>query len=105
MSRRSSPVLWGPSDRNAVFAKRMAVLFAIASDPAVTVDEIARQVASTDRHVRRLLRELESAGYVSTTGPQNKNHYALRRDAPVLEGRPRPTLGDLLDLLTAPAQD
>jgi DNA-binding IclR family transcriptional regulator len=79
-----------------------AVLVLVATQPQVTATEIGSQLGITERPVRRIIAELEAAGYVRRTREARSNRYEVN---PVLS-LPGPVLrdlavGDLIDILQA----
>jgi predicted transcriptional regulator len=81
------------------------VLVCIANDPGARLRELAEQVGITERAVHRIVVELEDAGYITRRREGRRNQYTIRSESrlhdPVARDRD-PSLGRLLELLTAP---
>lgn len=77
-----------------------AVLILIASQPQITAVEIGSQLGITERPVRRIISELETAGYLRRRREGRVNRYdvnpSLRLPGPVLKDI---AVGDLLGIL------
>ncbi len=71
-------------------------VLAMRSDATLT--HLASRLGVSDRHVRRLLAQLERAGYISIGGRLNRRAYTVHTAAPLAPGRYRPTVGDFLAL-------
>ncbi len=76
------------------------VLLCLAADPAATAEAVARRVGITERSTRRIIGDLEGAGYVAKQRVGRNNHYAidLRRPLrhPVEEHR---DVGELIRMI------
>ena len=53
------------------------VLVCIAQDPDVLLREVAARVNITERATRRIVAELEAAGYLSHVRVGRRNHYEV----------------------------
>jgi len=77
-----------------------AVLILIASQPQITAVDIGSQLGITERPVRRIISELETAGYLRRRRQGRVNRYdvnpSLLLPGPVLKGI---AVGDLLGIL------
>lgn len=77
-----------------------AVLILIASQPQITAVEIGSQLGITERPVRRIISELETAGYLRRRREGRVNRYdvnpSLLLPGPVLKNM---AVGDLLGIL------
>ena len=76
------------------------VLHTIASDPDLRLRDIAERVGITERATRRIVRDLETAGYLEHSRVGRRNHYAINgalslRHPLALHLQ----VGDLLDVL------
>lgn len=78
-----------------------AVLALIAQHGRITAKEIAETLQLTERPVRRIIAELEAAGYLRKQRVGRSNWYRVRYDLPLRRPLPREVaVGDLLRLLT-----
>lgn len=59
------------------------VLLALAEDPEVTVEAVARRVGITERSARRIIAELTGAGYVTKERVGRNNRYRLHPERPL----------------------
>jgi DNA-binding transcriptional ArsR family regulator len=59
------------------------VLLALAEDPEVTVETVARRVGITERSARRIIAELTGAGYVTKERVGRNNRYRLHPERPL----------------------
>ncbi len=76
-----------------------AVLVLMASQPRITATAIGAELGITERPVRRIISELEAAGYVSRTRAGRSNSYEVTNlplPGPVLRDI---VVGDLLNIL------
>ena len=76
------------------------VLICLARDHEARVRDVAAAVGITERAVQRILVELAEAGVIERLRMGRRNHYRVRREAPLrhpLEADH--TVGDLLDAL------
>jgi DNA-binding transcriptional ArsR family regulator len=79
-----------------------AVLVLVATQPRITATEIGSRLGITERPVRRLIAELEAAGYIRRTREGRANRYEVNPVLPL----PGPVfrdlaVGDLIDILQA----
>lgn len=77
-----------------------AVLVLVASQPRITATEIGAQLGITERPVRRIISELEAAGYLRRSREGRVNCYQVNPSLPL----PGPVfrdmaVGDLLAIL------
>jgi DNA-binding IclR family transcriptional regulator len=80
------------------------VLLHISDHPDSTVCEIAEALGTSERHLFRLLSELQRAGYLARVKNGRRNRYLLKADAPLQEGSAgRVTLSEFLALAAPPA--
>ena len=78
-----------------------AVLTLIAQYGQITAKEIAETLQMTERPVRRIIAELEAAGYLQKQRVGRTNRYQVRHDLPLRRSMPHEVaVGDLLRLLT-----
>ena len=77
-----------------------AVLAFIAQHGQITAREIAAALDMTERPVRRIIAELEAAGYLSKHKVGRVNRYRVNLDMPLRRPEVRATaVGDLLRVL------
>jgi DNA-binding MarR family transcriptional regulator len=57
------------------------VLFEIAASPDITIREISDTLGITERHVSRIVRDLQDGGIVAVRRVGRRNEYALSQDA------------------------
>jgi DNA-binding transcriptional ArsR family regulator len=62
--------------------------------------EIARNAGVDERTVSRILKQLEDAGYLSSSRVANRNEYQLHLDRKLQEPRTDGTVGSLVAALT-----
>ncbi len=77
-----------------------AVLVLVATQPRITATAIGSHLGITERPVRRIISELEAAGYLRRTRDGRANRYGVNPVLPL----PGPVLrdiavGDLIDIL------
>lgn len=77
-----------------------AVLLLVATRPRITATEIGSQLGITERPVRRIISELEAAGYLRRRRDGRANRYEANPILPL----PGPVIrdisvGDLIDVL------
>jgi len=60
-----------------------AVLALIAQYGQITAREIATTLGMTERPIRRIIAELDAAGYISKTKVGTLNHYEVNHDLPL----------------------
>ncbi len=77
-----------------------AVLLAVATDPAASLQRLADAAGCDARHVSRLLTDLERHGYLERNGRGRARRFVVLWDAPLYHGGGQ-TVGDLLTLLSA----
>jgi predicted ArsR family transcriptional regulator len=78
------------------------VLVCVAHDPGIRLRDIATSVGITERSAQKIVSELVDEGYVVRERQGRRNHYEVRRDAPLRHElvREQP-VGELLDVLLA----
>jgi DNA-binding IclR family transcriptional regulator len=82
-----------------LFSAHAHVLLHISNHPDSTVCEIAKALGTSERHLFRLLSELQRAGYLGRVKNGRRNRYLLKADAPLQEGSAeRLTLSEFLAL-------
>lgn len=83
-----------------------AVLLLIAQHGRITARQIAAELNLTERTVRRLIADLEEAGYLQSHLEGRVNRYVIDLDVPLRghDGRHAP-VGDLLTLLLGRVED
>jgi DNA-binding MarR family transcriptional regulator len=59
------------------------VLICIVDKPEARMRDIAERVAITERAVQRIIRDLESAGYVQRIRTGRRNRYKVRKSLPL----------------------
>lgn len=75
------------------------VLSYLAHHPSITARELAADVGITERAVRRIIKDLETEGYLTKTRKGRGAYYSIRRYRPL---RHRTQQGNLVgDLLKA----
>jgi DNA-binding MarR family transcriptional regulator len=75
-------------------------LLCIAHDPGVRLREIAESVGITERSAHKIVSELVEEGYVVREREGRRNHYEVRREAPLRHSLVREqSVGELLDVL------
>ena len=91
-----------PESSNWTFLTNHAhVLVCIAQDPDVLVREVAARVDITERAARRIVAELEAAGYVSHVRVGRRNRYQVNPTRPLRHPlEEHLEIGALLDVLT-----
>ena len=57
------------------------VLFEMAASPDITIREISDTLGITERHVSRIVGDLQEAGIVEVRRVGRRNEYALSQDA------------------------
>ena len=77
-----------------------AVLLLLATQPRITAIAIGSQLGITERPVRRIISELEAAGYIRRVREGRSNRYEVNPILPL----PGPVIrdiavGDLIDIL------
>jgi DNA-binding transcriptional ArsR family regulator len=77
-----------------------AVLALIAQHGQITAREIAAALGLTERPVRRIIAELEAAGYLCKQRVGRVNQYRVNLDVPLRRPEARATaVGELLQVL------
>jgi predicted ArsR family transcriptional regulator len=77
-----------------------AVLALIAQHGQITAREIAATLGMTERPVRRIIAELEDAGYLCKQRVGRANRYQVNLDVPLRRPEARATMvGELLQVL------
>ena len=77
-----------------------AVLALIGRRNHITTREIAAHVGLTERSVMRIIKDLETAGYIEKEKVGRANHYKIRRDLPLRrQGAREVVIGELLKIL------
>lgn len=77
-----------------------AVLALIGQRNQITAREIAAHVGLTERSVMRIIKDLETAGYIEKEKVGRANHYKIRRDLPLRrQGTQEVAIGELLRIL------
>ena len=59
------------------------ILLCVASDPNISIREIAQAVGITERAVQRILGELEAAGVISRSRNGRRTHYEIDEELPL----------------------
>jgi len=75
------------------------VLVNIDRSPAATVRELAVAAGLTERHVARVLNDLEAEGYVRRDRPGRRGGYTIERSRALHGAGEELTVGDLLATL------
>ncbi len=76
------------------------VLLHVARDPDATVEEIATVVGVTTRSALKILKDLESEGYLERERRGRRNHYVVHPDRPLRHPSNAPhTIAEILDAL------
>lgn len=77
------------------------VLLCIARDPDMRLREMAADVGLTERAVQAIVNDLVADGYVERERVGRRNHYVVRRDAPLRHAMQR---GHTVEALLALAE-
>lgn len=81
------------------------VLLLVAREPGIRVSELGNRVGITDRAVRSILRDLESAGYLTRERVGRRNQYHVHGEGRLRHPEESMTLvGDLLAAFTGQAR-
>jgi DNA-binding transcriptional ArsR family regulator len=92
--RLASPATRNPGSRPmrswAFITSHARVLLAIAQNPELRVDQIAREAGVTERSVYRVIADLVEAGYLRRTRIGTRNLYELDAERPLGD----PVVGD-----------
>jgi DNA-binding MarR family transcriptional regulator len=76
------------------------VLEAIASDPAIRLRDIARDIGITERTASQIVSDLEEAGYLTRTRDGRRNRYEVHEQLPLRHPRhSHRTVGELIRFL------
>ena len=76
------------------------VLSFLAKHPRITAVEIAEIVGIRERATRRIIADLEAAGYIEKKKEGRRNRYGINPDVPLRHPTQRDTaIGDLLGTL------
>jgi DNA-binding transcriptional ArsR family regulator len=59
------------------------VLLCLVDDPEATVETVARRVGVTERSARRIIGDLEAAGYLARERVGRRNRYRFDPDRPL----------------------
>ena len=59
------------------------VLLCLASDPDITLREVAEQVGITERAAHRIVGELEQEGAITRSKSGRRNHYEIQLEFPL----------------------
>ena len=79
------------------------VLACIAADPTARLRDIAATVGITERSVAHIVRDLEEAGYITTTRDGRRNRYEVHGELPLRHPQHRHhTVAALIAFLQAP---
>jgi len=74
------------------------VLSWLARHPRITAIDIANEVGITERATRKIIADLESAGYIRKKREGRRVKYSINRDMPMLQERAQDiAIGDFLD--------
>ncbi|MGA9533468.1 MAG: winged helix-turn-helix transcriptional regulator [Anaerolineales bacterium] len=77
-----------------------AVLAIVGSHSQMTAREIANRLSITERTVLRIIKDLESEGYVERERVGRENHYRVNRSQPMRRQDQRTSsVGALLEVL------
>jgi hypothetical protein len=80
-----------------VFTNHGLVLICLGFDPDARVRDIAATIGLTERAVQAILHDLVEANYITRTRIGRRNHYVIRREAPLSHPfQAVATVGDLL---------
>lgn len=78
-----------------------AVLALVGLHPQITAREIAARLSITERTVLRIIKDLETAGYVERERVGRENRYEVNRDEPLRRQDQRTiSVGELLQVLS-----
>lgn len=91
----------GASDPGWTFLTNHShVLFCLVDDPDATVETVAHRAGVTERSARRIIGDLEAAGYLSRERVGRRNRYRFDPDQPLRHPVERHrTVRALLDLI------
>lgn len=74
-------------------------LAAIAKRPRTTAREIGDAAGITERAAHKIIKDLESAGYVTKIKVGRRNHYRIHPDVPLKDEATDAAVGELLVML------
>ena len=74
-------------------------LAAIAKSPRTTAREIGDAVGITERAAHKIIKDLETSGYVTKNKVGRKNHYRIHPDVPLKDEATDAAVGELLVML------
>jgi predicted transcriptional regulator len=76
------------------------VLSSIAHNPVITGCELASEIGITERAVRRIIAELENAGYITKQKEGRRVRYEVKQEVDPLQAkRNEISIGELLRVL------
>lgn len=76
------------------------VLSVIAHHPCMTARELSMQIGVTERTVRRIIKDLETGGYLRKEKEGRTLRYSIRKNLPLRRKTHRDnSVGDLLSVL------
>ncbi len=79
-----------------------AVLSIISHNAMITAQELALEVGISERAVRRIIAELQNAGYITKKKEGRRIRYEVKHQAPLRRGaHGDKAIGDLLKVLNA----
>lgn len=67
----------------SLFTNHANVLLAITRNPDIRLRELAAEVGISERAVKRIVADLERAGYLQRERHGRRNHYEINADAAV----------------------
>ena len=67
----------------AFLTNHALVLSLVARNPELTAVEVAKAIGIRERAVRRIIRDLEDAGYISKKKEGRRNRYLVNPDLPL----------------------
>ena len=77
------PRMTGRNSQWTFLSNHSHVLVCIATNPSITMRELAGQVGITERAVQRIVSDLRSAGYLSYRRQGRRNLYSLHTGLPM----------------------
>lgn len=90
-------------DRWTFLSNHGHVLVSLARDPSARTRDVAEAVGITERAVQQIVHDLVEQGYLEKTKAGRRNHYRIVRATHLRHQQvARVTLGEFLDLMTAP---
>jgi DNA-binding transcriptional ArsR family regulator len=82
------------------------VLSFLAGYPMITAHELALKVGISERAIRRIIAELQDAGYITKEKEGRRVRYQVKHHAPLRHKTQRDkAVGELLKILTAQRQE